>query len=40
MMKISSRGLCCPGRLPMGLEFPLLLDERVDIVFFVKTIFV
>jgi hypothetical protein len=29
-----------PGQLSMGLEFLLLLDERVDIFFSVKTIFV
>jgi hypothetical protein len=36
-MKNSSRGVRCPGRLPVGLKFPLLFDERVDIVFSVKT---
>jgi hypothetical protein len=39
MMKISSRSLCCP---PVDCLWdgcvPLLLDERVDIVFYVKTI--
>jgi hypothetical protein len=41
MMKISSRGVRCPRSFAYGVGvFPLLLDERVDLVFFVKTIFV
>jgi hypothetical protein len=30
MMKISSRGVHCPRSIACGLEFPPLLDERVD----------
>jgi hypothetical protein len=40
MMKISFRGLRCPQWVACGVGWivPLLLDERVNIVFFVKTI--
>jgi hypothetical protein len=41
MMKTSSRGVHCLGSIACGVGvFPLLLDERVDLVFSVKTIFV
>jgi hypothetical protein len=39
MMKISSRSLRCPRSIACGdWCVPLLLDEIVDIVFYVKTI--
>jgi hypothetical protein len=35
-MKNSSRGVHCPRSIACGVRvFPLLLDERVDLVFFV-----
>jgi hypothetical protein len=33
MMKISSRSLRCPQSIACGVGVPLLLDERVDLVF-------
>jgi hypothetical protein len=40
MIKTSSRGMRCPRSIAYGVGvFLLLLEERVDLVFFVKTIF-